>query len=68
MSSSSRGLPAGEAAVFINYVNVATALIMDETGMTRKQAHAALMSEKRSAAVEDILSYMRRNQDHWMPK
>jgi hypothetical protein len=62
------GLPAAEAAVFINYVNAATALIMLETGKTIKQAHAALSRKKRSAAVEDILDYLRGNPETWLPK
>jgi hypothetical protein len=64
----SDGLPHDEAMAFINYVNAATAIIMDETGKTRKQAHAALMRKKRSDAVQSVVEFLHDNPDCWLPK
>ena len=61
------GLPAAEAEAFINFVKAAIILIMFETGKTVKQAHAALVSKKRLAAVEDILGFLHGNPEIWLP-
>jgi hypothetical protein len=62
------GLPHDEVEAFINYVNTATAIIMDETGKTRKQAHAALARKKPSYAVQSVLEYLHDNPHCWFPK